>query len=232
MPSYLVTGASHGIGLEFVRQLVSSENNTVFALVRNKETARKVPSTILTNELPNLHVLEADVTDAGALKLAMEKAAQVTGGKLDVIINNAAAISGENDWRRIIDLFVLAKVKRSFWSFKVNVTGVILATLVFLPLLRKGSLKKIVTISSLGGEREFVVKSKVTGMSAYGASKAAVNMVVTKLALELEPEGFVVIALSPGLADTTGTLPQKRKHLITPCFFAIFNPCSQYLKSI
>ncbi|KIJ54009.1 hypothetical protein M422DRAFT_102295, partial [Sphaerobolus stellatus SS14] len=188
MPSYLITGASRGLGLE----LVSSENNTVFALVRNKETARKVPSTILTNELPNLHVLEADVTDAGALKLAMEKAAQVTGGKLDVIINNAAAISGENDWRRIIDLFVLAKVKRSFWSFKVNVTGVILATLVFLPLLRKGSLKKIVTISSLGGEREFVVKSKVTGMSAYGASKAAVNMVVTKLALELEPEGFVV----------------------------------------
>ncbi|KIJ53963.1 hypothetical protein M422DRAFT_153792 [Sphaerobolus stellatus SS14] len=222
MPSYLVTGASRGIGLE----LVSSENNTVFALVRNKETARKVPSTILANELPNLHILEADVTDAGALKLAMEKTAQVTGGKLDVIMNNAAAISGENDWRRIIDYEGEEELlEREFGTtLKVNVTGVILATLAFLPLLRKGSLKKIVAISSSGGERDFVAKSKLTGMSAYGASKAAVNMVITKLALELEPEGFVVIALSPGLVDTTGTLPQKRKRMIASCFLVIFNP--------
>ncbi|KIJ32332.1 hypothetical protein M422DRAFT_265825 [Sphaerobolus stellatus SS14] len=98
MSSYLVTGASRGIGLGFVL-----EDNVVFALIRSKETALKAPPTTLGNEIPNLHVFEADIMDAKALKVAAEIAAQVTGGKLDVLINNAAATYSENDWRRILD---------------------------------------------------------------------------------------------------------------------------------
>ena len=87
-------------------------------------------------------------------------------------------------------------------QFKVNVLGVIHSTNSFLPLLRNGMTKKVVTISSGGGDRETVLKSGLAQMTAYGASKAAVNVVVAKYAIKLQKEGFTVIALAPGIVDT------------------------------
>lgn len=87
MPSYVITGASRGIGvspvlpksqcfadclptlqLEFVNQLTANAENLVFALVRNIETSIKLQH--LLNERSNLHALEADITDAPSLKVS------------------------------------------------------------------------------------------------------------------------------------------------------------------
>ena len=87
MPSYAIIGGSRGVGLEFVRQLVSNaevvvswpwllnvqtqaqdEKNTVFVTVRNKQRSTFLRD--LVDKLPhrNVHILEADVVDAAALK--------------------------------------------------------------------------------------------------------------------------------------------------------------------
>jgi len=203
MPSYVVTGASRGIGLEFVRQLGADPANKVFALVRNKAAADHLAAL----EGKNVHIFQADVTDHKALKAAAVNVSQETGGKLDVLINNAAAINGDNDWRKLTDYDGEEETleKDLDDAFKVNVLGVIHTTNAFLPLLREGSAKKVITIGSGGGEREFVFRSKLDAMVAYGTSKAAAHMIVTKYAVQLGDEGFIFIALSPGLVDTSST---------------------------
>lgn len=45
----------------------------------------------------------------------------------------------------------------------------------------------------------------IANMAAYGVSKAATLIVTMKFALKLKDKGFVVVALEPGVVDTTGT---------------------------
>jgi NAD(P)-dependent dehydrogenase (short-subunit alcohol dehydrogenase family) len=68
----------------------------------------------------------------------------------------------------------------------------------------------VVTISSRGGDRDLVLKTGLSQMVAYGASKAAVNMIVAKFAITLQTEGFIVFALSPGMVNTSATAATKR----------------------
>lgn len=90
-------------------------------------------------------------------------------------------------------------------QFKVNVLGFVHSVNAFLPLLRKGSTKKIVLIGTEGGEREFVRVAHLHGMSAYGTTKAAAHMVVAKYAVLLERDGFIVASVAPGLVDVSAT---------------------------
>ncbi|KAI9721637.1 MAG: hypothetical protein M1835_003993, partial [Candelina submexicana] len=64
MVVYVVTGASRGLGYEFVRQL-SRGDNIVFGLVRTKAPVEKKVS---EDGLKNVHILSADVTDTASLR--------------------------------------------------------------------------------------------------------------------------------------------------------------------
>jgi NAD(P)-dependent dehydrogenase (short-subunit alcohol dehydrogenase family) len=108
MPSYVITGASRGIGVRlvpipsplslqhanldeqyaFLQHLSSQPSNTIIGIVRDKaSTDEKIAA---EGVLKNVHILEADVTDIDALRKAAEETAKLTGGGLDVLINNAA----------------------------------------------------------------------------------------------------------------------------------------------
>lgn len=90
MPSYVITGASRGLGYAFLQHLSRDSSNVVIGLVRNKAaTDEKVQK----DGLKNVHIIQADVVDIPALKKAAEETTQLTGGSLDVLINNAAFIS-------------------------------------------------------------------------------------------------------------------------------------------
>jgi NAD(P)-dependent dehydrogenase (short-subunit alcohol dehydrogenase family) len=88
-------------------------------------------------------------------------------------------------------------------QFHTNVTGVIHTINIFLPLLRQGAAKKVITLSSGMGDAELVVKAGLPNHAPYAISKAALNMVVAKYAAEYKAEGFVFLAISPGLVDTS-----------------------------
>ncbi|KAJ7448017.1 hypothetical protein FB451DRAFT_1411581 [Mycena latifolia] len=194
MSTYVVTGAARGLGLEFVNQLSADGNNTVFALVRSKSSA----SGLTDLARPNVTVLEGDITDTESLKAAASAVAEATGGKLDYLINNAAAL--EQDLLE---------------NFRVNLFGTIHATNAFLPLLRAGTAKKIITLSSCVGDVSFTTALGNPGQVGYSVSKATLNMAVAKFAVALKPEGFVVLAISPGLVNTVTTplTPQQQKEV-------------------
>ncbi|KAJ7879675.1 hypothetical protein B0H13DRAFT_2051119 [Mycena leptocephala] len=198
MASYVVTGAARGLGLEFVIQLSADPHNTVFAVVRKKATAER-PDGLLGN---NITILEADITDAKALASAANEVSKITGGKLDYLINNAAILNpdraGLTTFENPDDL-----EKDLIQHFKVNTVGTVHCINAFLPLLRMGSAKKVVTISTMAADPEAILKTNHYGAAAYSISKAAVNMAVAKFAAQLKAEGFVFLTISPGVVNTS-----------------------------
>ncbi|KAJ7185018.1 hypothetical protein C8R46DRAFT_1300796 [Mycena filopes] len=124
----------------------------------------------------NVVVIEADVTDAQSL--------------------TAAAV--EQAGRDVLEEDLLSR-------FKLNAISVVHSTNAFLPLLRKGDTKKVATISSSAGDAGLTLAAGLTAQPAYAIAKAATNMVVAKFAAELKAEGFVFLAISPGVVDVSGT---------------------------
>ncbi|TVY39606.1 hypothetical protein LSUB1_G003215 [Lachnellula subtilissima] len=66
MPSYLVTGASRGLGYEFVRQFSHDSANTVIGIVRDKTATERQ---LRDDGINNVSLFEADITDLDALKV-------------------------------------------------------------------------------------------------------------------------------------------------------------------
>lgn len=86
--------------------------------------------------------------------------------------------------------------------FEVNVVGVQIVTQAFLPLLRKGSRKTIINLSSFLASLEHTDgRYKHYAYHAYSLTKTAVNFLVRDYAAELADEGFIVIAVNPGVYD-------------------------------
>jgi NAD(P)-dependent dehydrogenase (short-subunit alcohol dehydrogenase family) len=56
------------------------------------------------------------------------------------------------------------------------------------------------------GDTESVLKSGIPNHAPYSISKAALNMVVAKYAVEYKAEGFVFLAISPGLVNTANKI--------------------------
>jgi NAD(P)-dependent dehydrogenase (short-subunit alcohol dehydrogenase family) len=89
-----------------------------------------------------------------------------------------------------------------FDSFNANVVGVMKTISAFLPLIKAGSAKKIIVISSVMADPDLVRTFEVTYAAPYSISKAAVNLLVAKYHAAYTKEGILFIAISPGLVDT------------------------------
>jgi len=179
MATFLVTGASRGIGLEFVRQL-KSRGDLAIAVCRK-------PTSELKEVLGDQAPLIADVTDAAAIgRLAGSLDA------VDVLINNAGVSSKAKSIGE-----VTAEDLQS--TFLVNATSPMLVAQAALPSMRKGQRKTIVNISSMLGS---ITQNNGGWGYGYRASKSALNMLSVSLAHELKPEGFTVLALHPGWVQT------------------------------
>lgn len=201
MSSYAITGASKGIGREFVRQLAADPSNTILAIVRNPES-RDISE--LASKHSNLHVIKGDVTDPKSTLEAASAAAAVTDGKLDVLIHNSNAVDmtamAYNPTEYPFDTQAVRGIFEP--SFSTCIYGGLWTTNAFLPLIEKGAQKKIVHISTAMADLDFIHNSGISGAVAYAVAKAGMNIQVAKYAAELAPKGIKVLALSPGWVDT------------------------------
>jgi short-subunit dehydrogenase involved in D-alanine esterification of teichoic acids len=139
MATYLITGASRGIGLELARQLAelpASQVSKVFALARNTES-KGIQH--LVNSYPG-HVIpvSASVDDTAGVNKAVETVRSALDGQgLDVLVNNAGIAEASSDGIKSMDVDGLTR------SLDVNVVGVQRVTAAFMPLLEQGTEKKI-----------------------------------------------------------------------------------------
>lgn len=93
-----------------------------------------------------------------------------------------------------------------FHQFHANVLGTIYTTNTFLPLLRRSTapLKKVISLSSAAGDVDFVRATEFPLTPAYATSKAGLNLVMSKYAVEpeLKGDGVVFLSISPGFVNT------------------------------
>ncbi|KAG9097960.1 hypothetical protein FS749_005022 [Ceratobasidium sp. UAMH 11750] len=151
--SYLVTGASKGIGLEFVNQLSAAPDTIVFGLVRNLDTSVKLRD--LQNQRKNVHIVTADITNVQELDDAVKQVSSVTGGSLDWLINNAGYIEPHHFFLSFPEYPAEAMASDMRAAYEVNVIGVAQTINAFLPLLRAGKAKKVIALGSGIGDDEF-----------------------------------------------------------------------------
>ncbi|TVY55002.1 C-factor [Lachnellula cervina] len=194
MASYLITGASRGLGFELARQLLSlpaSQVNKVFATTRADAPGL---AELAQKSSGRLVVVKLDVTKEATIKeAAKEVEADLAGRGLDVLINNA----GKMPWTPN----GVATMDDLEDTFITNVLGVHRVTQAFFPLLQKGKLKKVANISSTLGSIALAPQYAAGPAPAYKITKTALNSLTVQYALGYEKEGFTFFAVSPGEAD-------------------------------
>ncbi|RDW73404.1 NAD(P)-binding Rossmann-fold containing protein [Coleophoma cylindrospora] len=200
MPSYVIVGASRGLGYEWLRQLSKDSSNTVIGIVRSVD---KVQAQLDADSISNVHIFVGDMADNASLEKAALEVSKVTQG-VDYLIVNGAYLSQKDASLNPSEFTGRAAELREEMinSLDVNVVGVIYSVNAFLPLVRKGTVKKITVISTGMADTEMVVQHDIPGALVYASVKAATNMVVAKYAVELKGEGIVLLALSPGVVNT------------------------------
>ncbi|KAI3327808.1 NAD(P)-binding protein [Xylariaceae sp. AK1471] len=203
MPSYLVTGVSRGIGFEFLRQLSADPSNLVVGLVRDKAATDKKVLAELNR--PNIHIVQADLTDYDSLQKTVDVVSPIVGGSLDYIIANAGYIS---HWSQYDAIGVLGerdpkKLEEDMLeSFKTNVIGNVHLFNLYLPLILKGHTKKIITISSGMADLDLTRDYKLILGAPYTISKVAMNAATAKFNAQYADQGVLFLNICPGVVDT------------------------------
>jgi NAD(P)-dependent dehydrogenase (short-subunit alcohol dehydrogenase family) len=183
----VVTGSSSGIGYATALQLARSGYFT-FATMRNPEKGGDLIRAAKNEELPIL-VEQLDVTDLDSIKDFMSRRLAVkSSGRIDVLVNNAGyALMGSLE-----DL----SMKEIQDQLETNLLGAIRVTQQVLPVMRAQESGIIVNISSGVGRIGF------QGLSAYVATKFALEGLSESLAYEVGPFGIKVVLIEPGVVKT------------------------------
>ena len=184
MKTAIITGASTGLGLEFVRQLadVFPEVESYWLIARRADRLAEVASALPDKQV---ECIAMDLCDPMSFVALQEK---LTAERPDVcmLINNAGCgylgNLGEVDTSsqtRMIDL---------------NLRALVAVTNMVIPFMGPGS--NIINVSSIAS---FCPNPRMT---VYSSSKAFVSSFTVGLSEELKPKGIAVTAVCPGPMKT------------------------------
>jgi NAD(P)-dependent dehydrogenase (short-subunit alcohol dehydrogenase family) len=191
----LVTGASRpqGLGFAVARELATRGYHAVLAgrdLDRTRALAEKLVAEGLSADAVRL-----DVTDP-ADAVACAEHVRTTAGRLDALVNNAAAMP-DFTTTSVLDVD-LAEART---AYAVDVLGAWAVVQACLPLLRAAPAARIVNVSSVAVTQ---VSGSARGVRSpgYSLAKYALNALTASLAAELRDTGILVNAVDPGSVAT------------------------------
>jgi NAD(P)-dependent dehydrogenase (short-subunit alcohol dehydrogenase family) len=182
----IVTGSSTGIGYETSIAL-ARDGFLTYATMRNLNKAEGIKSASNKENLP-IRTKQLDVTDDMSVKNAVQTISSETGGRIDVLVNNAGYVLGG-----AFEDLAMDEIKT---QYETNFFGLIRTTQAVLPIMREQKSGIIVNISSGAGRFGY------PGHSAYISTKFAVEGLSESISYELEPFGIKVVIVEPGVIRT------------------------------
>jgi len=180
---WFVTGASKGLGLTLVQQLLSA-GYAVAATSRNVEELKRAVPHNPEQFLP----LAMDLGNEDSVRQALETTISTLGG-LDVVVNNAG-------YGQIGALEELSD-QEARNNFEVNVFGMLNVIRYATPHLRQQGSGRVFNISSVGG-----IMGDFPGWGVYCATKFAVAGLTESYAAEVKPFGVHATVVYPGYFRT------------------------------
>ncbi|MDD5319650.1 MAG: SDR family oxidoreductase [Methylococcales bacterium] len=183
MATVLITGSSRGLGLEFCKQY-AAEGWQVLACCRNPERAGNLA------DISQVRIFPLDVSNFAQIDTL---AAELQDTAIDVLINNAGVYGGTH--------CDFGQLDYTAWTqtLTVNTQAPVKMAEAFLPHLKRGDKKLLVSISSQMGS---IADNGSGGSILYRTSKAALNAAMKSIAIDLRDQGIGVLVLHPGWVKT------------------------------
>ena len=179
-----ITGAASGIGAATARRF-AQEGWFVGLFDIDVDGAHA-----LAEEIGRDHAIARplDVADAESWKVAVQAFSKATGGRMDVLLNNAGVLMpGE------LEAMPVDQLQR---QIAVNLAGLALGVRACLPLLRATGDARIVNVASIAGLVAF------PEAALYSATKAGLRAYGEALSIALEKDGIAVSTIHPAFIDT------------------------------
>ncbi|WP_257538645.1 SDR family NAD(P)-dependent oxidoreductase [Sphingobium sp. CFD-1] len=195
----LVTGATRGLGRGMARGLAARGN---MVAVTGRDSAQLAEVVVEIERAGGKGLaLECDHNDDGAVERAFAQLAERTDGKLDLLVNNAAAVYGPE-----------LVAPGGFWEKPLKLADMItiglrssyVAAYYAAPMMVAAGKGLIASISFYGAVSYF-------HGAAYGAAKAGTDKMTADMAVDLAPHGVSVVSFWPGfiLTDAIRTMPPE-----------------------
>lgn len=181
----LLTGCSSGFGLVSAVEL-ARRGFRVYASMRDLAKREHLDEAANAAGV-SLSVLQLDVTSTESIAGAVNSAISATGS-IDLVVSNAGYGLGG-----FVEDLTLAELRE---QFETNFFGAVALTKAVLPLMRARRSGRVIFVSSLNGFLGF------PGLSAYCASKFALEGFAESLRWETLPDGIYVSLVEPGSYPT------------------------------
>ncbi len=200
MPTYCIIGTNRGLGLEFVRQLAASPDNTVIATTR-PDADRSDLAAVASSAT---HVLDCDTSSVPSIHIFANKAARVlegcgAGRQIDFLINSAAINGSPPDQDSLsLNPGLLAE------QMAVNVVGPAKVVEFLVDHKALAPNVRILNMTSGLGSLQLSATMEPRKCIGYSISKAALNMLTVHQGHDVRrrlPQA-VVIAMDPGWVKT------------------------------
>ncbi|CAH1418737.1 unnamed protein product [Lactuca virosa] len=210
----LVQGASRGLGLEFVKQLlVKNSQEHVIATCRNPNGAAGLIE--LKNKFSErLHIQRLDLTIESTIEECARDISE-RHGYLNLLVNASGILS-------IPDVIqpetTLTKVERSslMLAYEINAVGPTLVTKHMWPLLKagggSGTQRDVAVVANISARVGSIGDNRLGGWHSYRASKSALNQLTKCIAVEFarKKDPIICILLHPGTVDTDLSKPFQK----------------------
>jgi len=199
MKTYLITGASGGIGSGIAKKLASEGCGLV--LCGNKNSTALTETVQSLGEDAVVKTFLGDLSNEAFVNRMVQESLREFG-KIDGIVHAAG----------IASLGLMTDLSLTDWNdiFGANLTSAFLLSKALAPHFISRKEGKIILLSSVWGGRGASCEV------AYSATKGGIDSFTKALAKELAPSGIAVNALAPGMVDTpmNGMLSEEEKEQI------------------